>query len=276
MSSDSAPSVESSSFSVPLTGLADQLRDDYWSAPPWPHVVVHGLFPEQLLDAAVAELRSVDRGLMEHAVTRRHVKQELHDVGLAGPATRAVLGLLESDAFVAFVRDLTGIPDLVTDPEHVGAGVHETKPGGFTMVHLDFPAHPFTRLHHRVNVLLYLNRDWHDEWGGHLELWPSDMKALGRRIPPAFNTLVVFATDAETRHGLPDAVACPEDMSRLSIASYLYSTQPPPRGFTRLATYRARPGDPSWVSVPMWRDVMHTVVPTRLRHWARRISGRGR
>lgn len=273
MNNDHLASVQTP-FADRLAGLADALRAEYWAATPWPHVCIDGLFPDDLLERALAELCELDAEVMHHSAERRHVKRELHDVELVGPATGAVLELMESEPFLAFVRDLTGVSDLSADPRHVGAGVHETPPGGFTMIHLDFPAHPFTRLHHRVNALLYLNREWRDEWGGQLELWPSDMTALGRRISPSFNRLVVFGTDALTRHGLPEPVACPEGMSRLSLASYYYSKDPAPHRLTRRATYRARPQDPRWISLPKFRDLVHLTVPAPARLRAKRLVWR--
>ena len=121
-----------------------------------------------------------------------------------------MLGALDSGEFLAWLSAVTGVPDLSADPIHHWAGVHETAPGGFTMVHTDFRSHPVTGLHHRTNVLLYLNRGWRQEWGGELELWSPDMHRRGRRVVPEANTLVVFETNGRSMHGLPNPVACPE------------------------------------------------------------------
>lgn len=261
-----------------LAGLAAELREEYLAARPWPHVVVADLLPVDALEAVVDEIRDLDPDEMEQSSSRRHVKRELSDVSRSGPATRRVLDLLDSDAFVRFLSDLTGVPGLVPDPDHIGAGIHETPPGGYTMIHVDFPAHPVTRLHHRVNVLLYLNQDWEDDWGGHLELWPHHMRAMGRRVRPSFNSTVIFATDASTFHGLPEPVACPPGRSRISLAAYYYSPHPQPRRRIRLSTYRGRPQDAWWVSLPLPRDLVHAAVPAPTRHVlkqaARRALGR--
>src|SRR5438067_1200407 len=107
-------------FAERLVGLADQLRTEYLTARPWPHIVIPNLFPDEVLDAAVAELRDLDRTSMERSINRRHVKQELRDLEQLGPVTRHVLGLMDSEPFIRFVSDLTGVPDLVNDADHVG------------------------------------------------------------------------------------------------------------------------------------------------------------
>jgi hypothetical protein len=231
-----------------------ELREEYLPAKPWSHVVIEGIFPDALLDAAVDELRDLDRSGMDEAHTSHMVKRETADEHLLGPATRQALALLNGPELLEVVSGITGIDGLTADDDRQWAGVHETPPGGFTKVHCDFVTHPKSGLFHRSNVLLYLNREWHEEWGGALELWPPDMRALGRRIQPRANTLVIFETHAGTLHGLPQPVATPDGRSRFSLAAYQYATTPQPKG-RRLAKYAARPEDSWRVGIPTWWDI---------------------
>lgn len=241
------------------------LRAEYAAARPWPHVVVRDVFPAALLDEVVSEVDTFDRTAMVSAQTRNMVKRETPEAERVGPATRAVLETMSSAPFVSFVGAILGIPDLEPDPERFWAGVHETPTGGFTMVHTDFDTHPTTGLYHRSNVLLYLNRDWQEAWGGSLELWPPDMSAVGRRIVPSFNTLVIFETHATTFHGLPDPVDAPGGRSRLSLAAYQFS--PTPASVTasaRWSKYVRRPGDRWTVGLPSHWDLRnHLPAPVR-------------
>ncbi len=235
------------------------------AATPWPHAVVHGLFPDEVLDEVVREVAALDRSAMAEAHTRNMVKRETAEAERVGPATRAVLDALSDPAFLAFVGRIVGIDDLVADPDRFWAGVHETPTDGFTMVHSDFERHPTSGLYHRSNVLLYLNRDWEEAWGGSLELWPPDMGELGRRIVPRFNTLVIFETNATTFHGLPHPVAAPDGRSRLSLAAYQYSEAAAEvASSTRWSKYVRRPGDRWSVAVPSRWDVRnHVPAPIR-------------
>lgn len=260
-------------------GLAERLREEYLAAHPWPHVVVQDLFPADLLAEVAAELESVDRSRMTTSQTSRHGKRETSDRALLGPASRTLQDLLDGPEVLELVQQVTGVPGLRPDPEHYAAGVHETPVGGRTMVHTDFAVHPVSGLHHRVNVLVYLNPVWEPAWGGQLELWPADMSALGRRIEPTAGTVVVFETHGQTLHGLPEAVACPPGTSRLSMAAYYYSTEPAAPSRRRLGTYVPRPGDPRTVGLPLPRDLFRRYVPAAVqrRVWALlRPSGRGR
>jgi hypothetical protein len=259
-----------------MLALADRLRPGYLGAVPFPHVVVTGLFPDALLDAVIAECDTIDVSRLETTATERAVKRETADPALLGPVTRFALAQMDSAPFLDFLEALTGISGLLPDPHHVGGGLHETPRGGFTLVHRDFLSHTRLRLERRINALLYLNRDWPEEYGGHLELWPEDMAAVGARILPVFNTLAIFESNARTLHGLPDPLTCPPDRVRRSIVSYSYTTtRPHPERVRRMGVYARRPQDPWTVAIPSVPSLASRFLPapvkTRLLAVRRRI-----
>jgi hypothetical protein len=213
---------------VRLSAMAAEERAAYAAAAPFPHAVLDGLFPSEVLDAVVAECPPPDERW-------RHfddANQRKYGAGLAeidlGPATRNVLAELNSAPFVDFVQALTGIEEpLLPDPHFKGGGLHQILPGGYLEVHADFNRHPLYGLDRRVNVLVYLNRDWEPAWGGQLELWDRTMRRAERRIEPLFNRTVVFTIDDAAYHGHPRPVRCPEGRSRRSLALYYYSVGRP-------------------------------------------------
>ena len=102
---------------------------------------------------------------------------------------------LNSNNFLQFLQGITSIKEkLVHDPELNGGGLHEIKRGGVLKVHTDFNRHPNLNLDRRINVLIYLNKKWKEEYGGHLELWDKDMSKCVKKISPTFNTMVIFST----------------------------------------------------------------------------------
>lgn len=100
----------------------------------------------------------------------------------------------------------------------VGGGLHEIGPGGKLGIHTDFDAHP-TGLTRCANLLIYLNEDWREEWGGQLELHAKGEVA---KIVPRAGTAVLFETDGKSWHGHPEPLKCPENRSRRSLALYYY------------------------------------------------------
>jgi Rps23 Pro-64 3,4-dihydroxylase Tpa1-like proline 4-hydroxylase len=166
-----------------LMELAEVHHDAYVSATPFPHVVIDDFVPDSVIDALLGEFPSpqdeVEWQRLNHGQER---KLALADDGRMGPVTRQVLSQFNSAAFVDFLEAMTDISGLIPDPHFVGGGLHQIEPGGFLGVHADFNVHKRLRLDRRLNVLLYLNRNWADEYGGHLQLWDRDMRICEKAI----------------------------------------------------------------------------------------------
>ena len=141
--------------------------------------------------------------------------------------TKQFVHFLNSQPFLDFLSNLTGIKNLIPDPTFEGGGFHQIKPGGFLKIHADFNKHRLYGLDRRLNVLIYLNEDWDESYGGHFELWDKDMKGCVTRILPLFNRMAMFNTTDFSYHGHPDILTCPPDRSRKSIALYYYTNGRP-------------------------------------------------
>jgi hypothetical protein len=109
----------------------------------------------------------------------------------------------------------------------MGGGLHQIERGGYLKIHADFNRHPKFKLERRLNLLLYLNENWKEEYGGHLELWNREMTHFVHKILPTFNRCVIFNTTDTSYHGHPEPLACPQGMTRKSLALYYYSNGRP-------------------------------------------------
>jgi hypothetical protein len=106
--------------------------------------------------------------------------------------------------------------------------MHVTGPHGRLDVHVDFNVLEFgnePKLYRRLNLLLYLNPDWNDTWGGQVEFWDRDVKACARSYVPSLNRCVVFETSDISYHGVAP-LTCPDGEVRRSFAAYYYTTDP--------------------------------------------------
>lgn len=204
------------------------LHKEYMAAAPFPHIVL-----DNFLDPWVAEqsLLELEKSNIFSWNTDHHadqVKKYWMDKPEQLPQTTGfLLRYLNSPAVLKFMSELTGIPDLLPDPAYQGGGVHVTLPGGFLSVHADFNLQEKTKLHRRVNTLIYLNQDWEEEWNGCLELWERDMSRCVRRVAPLFNRVAVFNITDDAYHGVPDPLACPIHRKRFSLALYYYTKERP-------------------------------------------------
>lgn len=142
------------------------------------------------------------------------------------PTIRNILYALNSATFVAFLQELTGIDHLIPDPWFHGGGLHQTMPGGHLDIHLDFNLHRKMRVYRRLNLLIYLNRDWQESYGGQFELRKTKMAEPSLSLLPTFNRAALFSTSNCSWHGQPRPVECPHGMSRRSLALYYYTVAP--------------------------------------------------
>lgn len=226
----------------------------YASATPFPHVVVDKFWDEPELSQALAELEAMPEYVwMQHLdptsndcmVQRKKMALNKPEM-LEGhaPTMQKVMRQLNSPEMLAWLEKLTGITGLQIDESSVGGGLHRSRNGGKLSVHADFNLHPNTRKHRRINALLYLNKDWPEEYEGALELWKSDMSERVHNIYPLFNRLVVFNTTDDALHGHPVKLQCPDNRSRLSIAMYYYTDDRPEheKAPAHMAVWKKRPG----------------------------------
>ena len=132
-----------------------------------------------------------------------------------------LLEYLQSDYFVVALGELTGVSGLVSDPTLLGGGLHCIPQGGHLGIHSDFNFHPTLRMERKLNVLVYLNSEWEDQWGGHLELWHNG--SCMKRVRPDLGKMVIFQTNADSLHGHPHPLQTPEGVSRNSLALYYYA-----------------------------------------------------
>jgi Rps23 Pro-64 3,4-dihydroxylase Tpa1-like proline 4-hydroxylase len=117
---------------------------------------------------------------------------------------------------------ITGFTGLVLPDDFRGAGVHQGFDGSFLDIHVDFNIHPVLDLHRRLNLLIYMNKDWKKEYGGYLELWNEDVSECIAEIEPSFNRCVIFETNEVSYHGY-DKMNLPKGVTRKSIFSYYYT-----------------------------------------------------
>jgi len=229
-----------------LHNLAQKHRHAYATADPFPHVVMEEFLPDQTLERVRAEIpKPGDIRWIEFEDARGKKLASKAETQL-GADTRFLLYQLNSSVFIEFLEELTGISGLVPDPHFWGGGVHQIVRGGFLKIHSDFNEHPKLKLDRRLNLLLYLNREWQEDWGGHLELWDRGMTECRKKILPIFGRCVIFATTDFANHGHPDPLNCPAGETRKSLALYYYSNGRPREeisGHHYSTLFRRRPGE---------------------------------
>ena len=205
-----------------------ELRVQYAAAEPFPHIVLDGLFDDAELEAVLCEFPA--RQSMQWMEFDNPLEKKLgyfHAHSRVSKTVRDFLNEMNGFETLLWLEALTGIDGLIPDPYFGGGGLHQIEPGGFLKVHADFNVHPKLKLDRRLNMLIYLNKDWKEEWSGHLELWDRDRRTCRQRILPIFNRTVIFSTTDTSWHGHPHPLASPPGVTRKSVSLYYYTAGRP-------------------------------------------------
>ena len=210
-----------------LDDLSSALAGGYASAAPFPHAVIDDFLPADLLEHALAAFPRPGEIVWQRFEGEHEKKFGYFNAEDMPSSLRDVLYFLNSPVILGFLERLTGIQGLIPDVYYYGGGLHQTERGGFLDLHADFNRPVHLRLNRRLNLLLYLNRGWKEEYAGHLELWNREMTHCVQRILPVFNRCVIFTTDDHSFHGNPTPLTCPETQTRKSIVAYYYTAFPP-------------------------------------------------
>jgi 2OG-Fe(II) oxygenase superfamily len=264
-------------WAAQLPSLQRQFRKNQ----PYQHVHL-----KDFLDPTIAaEMAREFPGLATDAWTRYKHPNE-NKLGLAKrslfpPLLGEVVDELNSPPFVEWLSQLTGIDGLISDDMLEGGGLHQSGTGGFLNLHTDFSNHHYHKhWRRRVNLILYLNPDWREEWGGALELWDREMQRCVTKVPPLFNEALIFRTDEISYHGFPDPLRCPGGESRKSLALYYYTIGAGDEARTRSTNYRPRPVDGPAKRAMIWLDKEAVDLYSRAKarfgfsdEWASRILG---
>jgi Rps23 Pro-64 3,4-dihydroxylase Tpa1-like proline 4-hydroxylase len=205
--------------------FGEELSGSYCFAAPYPHIVIDNFLPTQLANEILLNF-PINRNLdSEYKLNYKGIQEHKRQISPNNTNSfcRNIFGFFNSAPFLQFLEGITTIDGLISDSYFNGGGFHEISSGGKLGVHADFRINEQLHLNRRLNVLIYLNDNWQDEWGGQLEIWDKDMKNKVHSISPIFNRCVIFNTDANSYHGHPDPLNCPSDITRKSIALYYYT-----------------------------------------------------
>tara|TARA_R100000008_G_scaffold84577_2_gene72350 strand:- start:5433 stop:6101 length:669 start_codon:yes stop_codon:yes gene_type:complete len=199
-------------------------HQQYKNSSPFPNIVIDNFFSDEELTQCMQSILDNINNL-EWKQQDYHFqvnKRWLEDIVKMPLEVKKIMWQLHSTEFLCFLKDLTGIKGIIDDPLNIGGGIHCTGACGKLNIHKDFNYNKETGLTRKINVLVFLNKEWRPEWNGNLELWSRDRSQKVKEIPPNFNKMVIFNTDEDSYHGCPAPLECPDDRFRLSLATYYY------------------------------------------------------
>ena len=211
---------------------AGEIQKSFQEALPFRHVAIDGFLQPEACESLLRDFPSFDPSKAINEMGEVGGKSVYEEVADISPFYRQFYQYINSKEFLDAVSALTGIPDLIADASLFGGGTHENLDGQALDVHVDFNIDERRMLHRRLNLLVYLNKEWEEAWGGLIELH-SDPRHPEvdevKSLLPLFNRCVIFETSEYSWHGF-ETIHLPEgrkQLSRKSFAIYLYTKDRP-------------------------------------------------
>ncbi len=248
--------------------VADAARR-YRASGPVPHLCIDDFLEEAFASEVAAAYPAYEAAVSEgksYSAVHETGKVQVTDVALFPEPVAALHRALASEEFRETMVEITGIPDLLSDPTLQGGGMHLMRSGARLDVHVDFNMMKGAQRFRRLNILIFLNPAWQDDWGGRFELWDPEVTRQLGEFSPRFNRCVFFATSEKSFHGV-EPVKSPDDQARQSFAAYYYTEEAPEDwgGEHHTTVFRHRPGE-------RWRALLG--IPNEVKSGARRAVRR--
>jgi hypothetical protein len=257
--------------------LGSELQDSYQSASPFPHIMIDNFLPESVAEMCLSQFpKRAGADAVSFDREQERLKTQYNPDSLSRDL-RVLFYAFNSRPFIRVLENITGIKGLVPDPYFLGAGFHEIGQGGYLSMHADFNHHKPMNLERRINVLIYLNKDWTEEYGGQLELWDQEMNHCVKSIVPVFDRCVIFNTTSESWHGNPQPVNHPGAITRKSIALYYYTSTWKDTLREHSTQFRTRRGTNDKIDWDVRRaELVSDLLPPLLRRNLRKLREKGR
>ena len=225
--------------------LKQRIKD----ARPFPHFCIDNFLNEQFANEIYQSFPSYEHAKKigkEFDAVNEKKKTQITDSAKFPEPIAKLNRLLASPDFLEMMSDLMNIPHLISDAHLTGGGIHETNSGGRLDVHVDFNYIDSKKWYRRLNILIYFNKNWKEEYGGYLDIWDKDVKECYGSFAPIFNRACGFATSEISFHGVTP-LTCPPDVMRKSFATYFYTAEAPPdwSGQIHSTIFKARPNE--WI-----------------------------
>lgn len=248
-----------------------QFNNEFSNAEPFDHIIIPNFlneeFAEKICNEFPKDIKSENWFEYNNPIEYKFANDK---VNIMPRPIKKLFNLLSCKEIIEKVKLLSNIQTLEYDPYLHGAGLHIHPTGGKLDMHLDYEKHPFLNKQRKLNIILYMSKDWKEEWNGETQLWDKEMQKCVVKSPVVFNTAIIFKTDETSWHGLPEPITCPDEILRKSIAYYYISpldSKPDSSkvgndgsGYRTKASFTKRPEDP----VDELKEKLYKIRPFRL------------
>jgi dTDP-glucose 4,6-dehydratase len=248
-----------------------ELNNTFIHAEPYEHIIIPNFlnetFAEKIHKEFPTDITSGSWYEYNNPIEKKFANDKINNMPRC---IKKLFNLLSCKEIIEKIHALSGVEKLEYDPYLHGAGIHIHSTGGKLDMHLDYEKHPHLNKERRLNIILYMSKDWKEEWNGDTQLWDKELTKCVVKSHVVFNTALIFKTNETSWHGLPEEIKCPNDTLRQTIAYYYVSpleSKPDENrigndgsGYRTKATFKKRPED----SEDELKEKLYKIRPFRL------------
>jgi Rps23 Pro-64 3,4-dihydroxylase Tpa1-like proline 4-hydroxylase len=235
----------------------DDLSNQFINAKPYGNIIIPNFLNNEYAELLYSQFKN--ENLENNKIWHKYcnpieVKYANDNIETFEKDIKNLFYILSTKEITKIFSKISNIPNLEYDPYLHGAGLHVHPKNGRLNMHLDYEKHPTTGKERRLNLILYLSKNWDPSWNGETQLWDEKMENCIVKSPVIFNTAIIFKTNEISWHGLPEKINCPENIYRKSFAYYYVSDLSSQEnsdkfgndgtGYRTKATFLKRPQDP--------------------------------
>ena len=232
----------------------EELNKKFSNADPFEHIIIPNFlnndYAEKIFNEYPTDIESENWYKYDNPIEKKFANDQISTMPRC---IKKLFNLLSCKEIIEKINILSGIKNLEYDPYLHGAGLHIHSNGGKLDMHLDYEKHPYLDKERKLNIILYMSKDWKEEWNGETQLWDNNLSKCIVKSPVIFNTAIIFKTNETSWHGLPDEIKCPEGVLRKTLAYYyIIPIESKPvdnkigndgSGYRKKATFKKRPQD---------------------------------
>ena len=198
-----------------------ELNDTFVGTPPYPMITLDNFLPLETVKALETECNSIPEQHWTKFTRRGSHMLECNNLEVA-PVAFDFVNQMNSQLGMKWLTNVTGITDLIPDPYLVGGGYSRSFTGDSLKIHTDFNWNDKIKMHRMLSVIVYLNSDWKEEYGGSLQFKDFDNNKVVQSVPPLYNRAILWRYHKKGFHGYPDPIQCPVGMSRNTFRLFYY------------------------------------------------------
>lgn len=197
------------------------LQRVYRSHPSYSKLEIKNFLPIDVVQSMSAELDQIPLESCKKFTRKDSCMYEYNNLDDT-PIQDEVVHALHSSTFLKWLQAVTDTVDLIPDPHLIGAGYSKAYTGDSLKIHTDFNWNNQLRLHRRLSVIIYLNEEWNESWGGNLDFYDTDRENVLSRVIPRAGNMVVWSYNNLAYHGYPEPMTNPKGTCRKNLRLFYY------------------------------------------------------